>query len=158
MRTVWRITTRRFADTAFSGEGSRLFGGRWNRKGQAVVYTSESRSLAFLEMLVQDQLLRARYVLIAARLPASLSIMTLEQRELRPDWRTPQARGTVQQIGAAWLREGKVCALIVPSAVIPGEQNVLLNPTHPDFNRIQLGEPEDMSTDLRLIRGWNQAS
>ena len=50
-RTVWRITTRRFVESAFSGEGARLFGGRWNRPGQPLVYTAESRSLALLEMM-----------------------------------------------------------------------------------------------------------
>lgn len=152
IRTVWRITTRRFADTAFSGEGARLFGGRWNRKGQAVVYTSESRSLALLEMLVQDQPLRAHYVLIAATLPAAVSTMTIEARALPADWRTAQARSGSQEIGAAWLREGKACALIVPSAVMPGEHNVLLNPAHPYFERIRFDKPEELSTDLRLIR------
>jgi len=73
MSPVWRITTRRLADQAFSGEGARLFGGRWNRVGQSVIYTAESRSLAMLEMLVQDEPLRAHYVLIPAHLPENIS-------------------------------------------------------------------------------------
>ncbi|MBP7442407.1 MAG: RES family NAD+ phosphorylase, partial [Thauera sp.] len=54
MRTVWRITTARFAAAAFSDEGARLHGGRWNPKGHGVIYTAESQSLALLEMLAQD--------------------------------------------------------------------------------------------------------
>ena len=46
MQTVWRITSARFAATAFSGEGARLYGGRWNPKGWEVVYTAQSQSLA----------------------------------------------------------------------------------------------------------------
>ena len=72
MRTVWRITTARFAQTAFSGEGARLYGGRWNPKGWEVVYTAESQSLGLLELMVQDDPLRAHYVLIPAQLPADL--------------------------------------------------------------------------------------
>ena len=67
-RPVWRITTRRFANQAFTGEGARLYGGRWNRVGQPLIYTAESRSLALLEMLVQDDPLRAHYVLVPAYL------------------------------------------------------------------------------------------
>lgn len=63
MRT-WRLTTARHAHTAFTGEGARRYGGRWNAKGVPVVYTAGSLSLAMLEMLVQDQPLRARYVAI----------------------------------------------------------------------------------------------
>jgi RES domain-containing protein len=66
MLVVWRLLTARFAhprENAFTGEGARLCGGRWNRKGVAMVYTAGSRSLATLEMPVQDEPLRARYVM-----------------------------------------------------------------------------------------------
>ena len=59
MLTVWRLVTARFADSAFSGEGARLYGGRWNRKGVPIVYTAGSQSLVMLEILVQDEPLRA---------------------------------------------------------------------------------------------------
>ena len=72
MLSVWRITTAAFARSAFSGEGARLYGGRWNPKGVPIVYTAASQSLALLEMLVQDQPLRARYVIIEARIPGGL--------------------------------------------------------------------------------------
>jgi RES domain-containing protein len=74
MLSVWQITTAAFARSAFSGEGARLYGGRWNPKGEPIVYTAASQSLAMLEMLVQDQPLRARYMMIEARIPAALSI------------------------------------------------------------------------------------
>ena len=89
MRTVWRITTARFAAAAFSDEGARLHGGRWNPKGHGVIYTAESQSLALLEMLVQDAPLRARYVLIPAQLPADLAVRQVDAAALPTDWRTP---------------------------------------------------------------------
>ena len=73
MPTVWRITTQRFAARAFSGEGARLYGGRWNPKGWEVVYTAESQSLALLELMVQDDPLRAHYVLMAVEIPAEMA-------------------------------------------------------------------------------------
>lgn len=151
-QTVWRITTRRFADAAFSGEGARLFGGRWNRPGQSVVYTAESRSLALLEMLVQDDPLRAHYVLIPAHVPDTVSREKIDVSALPTGWRNPEKRDHLQELGANWLREARSCLLVVPSAVVPAELNFLINPLHPDFASIKLGEPELFETDLRLIR------
>jgi len=151
-QTVWRITTRRFAQSAFSGEGARLFGGRWNRPGQSVIYTAQSRSLALLEMLVQDDPLRANYVLIPAHMATSVSSQTLLPTDLPPNWRTAAARDALLSIGAQWLRELRSAVLVVPSAVVPAECNFLINPLHTDFQRIRLGQPEPLETDLRLLR------
>lgn len=152
MRTVWRITTARFAATAFSGEGARLYGGRWNPKGFELVYTAESRSLALLEMMVQDAPLRARYVLIPAQLPDTVSVTPVEVADLPADWRRLDRRDALQRIGRDWLAQGRSAVLAVPSAVVPAERSYLLNPRHPDFSRIIIGEPEALETDLRLMR------
>jgi len=151
-QTVWRITTRRFADTAFSGEGARLYGGRWNRPGQSLVYTAESRSLALLEMLVQDDPLRASYVLIPAQLAADIAIDSLQPADLPLDWRAPAGREVLQSLGAQWLHSLRSAVLVVPSAVVSAERNFLINPAHPDFQRILVGQPEALETDLRLLR------
>lgn len=147
---VWRITTRRFTDQASSGEGARLYGGRWNRVGQPVVYTAESRSLALLEMLVQDEPLRAHYVLIPVYLPEEVSLETLEVNALPSDWRSHAGRHALQRLGAEWLRTSRSCVLSVPSAVMPAERNFLINPLHPDCRHIRLGKPETLDTDMRL--------
>ena len=149
-RTVWRITTRRFADQAVSGEGARLYGGRWNRVGQAMVYTAENRSLALLEMRVQDEPLLANYILIPAHLPANVSIEILGHNVLPNDWRTPAGREALQSLGGEWLRQLRSCVLAVPSSVMPAELNFLINPLHPDFKHITLGDPEILETDMRL--------
>ncbi|MCO5112372.1 MAG: RES family NAD+ phosphorylase [Burkholderiaceae bacterium] len=151
-QTVWRITTARFAATAFSGEGARLYGGRWNPKGWEVVYTAQSQSLALLELMVQDDPLRAHYVLVPAQLPAGLPEIRIETAQLPDGWRTLGGRGALQAMGQAWLQEGKAAVLNVPSAVLPAERNILLNPRHPDFARIAMGTPESLQTDTRLLR------
>ena len=102
--TAWRVVTERYADSAFSGEGARLYGGRWNPKGVALVYTAHTQSLALLEMLVQDSPLRARYVLIPARIPDIL-IERVDAAKLPADWRELSARAELQQIGAMWARK-----------------------------------------------------
>jgi RES domain-containing protein len=150
MPRTWRLTTARFAPSAFTGDGARRFGGRWNPKGVPVVYTAGSLSLAMLEMLVQDQPLRARYVAIPAEIPDDLATEHVTQDQLPHDWREPAAREALCALGAEWARRQDSAVLAVPSAVIPIETNYLLNPAHPDFGRVGIGEPEVLVTDLRL--------
>ena len=152
MPTAWRITTARFADTAFSGEGARLYGGRWNPKGWQVVYTAESQSLALLELMVQDDPLRAHYVLMSAEIPADMAQTRIEATQLPSDWRTIGARDVLQDLGAAWLQAAATAVLSVPSAVVPAERNYLLNPRHRDFVHIRIGPPQSLQTDVRLLR------
>ena len=152
MLSVWRITTAAFARSAFSGEGARLYGGRWNPKGVPMVYTAANQSLAMLEMLVQDQPLRARYMMIEARLPSAVAIDRVRVDDLPSDWREIGARGKLQAIGADWARKGSTAVFAVPSAIVPAEANYLLNPLHPDFRRIKIGKPSTVETDLRLIK------
>jgi RES domain-containing protein len=152
MLTVWRLLTARFAQSAFSGEGARLYGGRWNRKGVPMVYTAGSQSLAMLEMLVQDEPLRARYVMVTATLPKNLKIERVTLAQLPADWRDLGAREQLQAIGTDWAKRRSSSVLAVPSVVIPTETNYLLNPLHPSFARIAIGKPEEFVTDLRLIR------
>ncbi|MBU2601964.1 MAG: RES domain-containing protein [Actinobacteria bacterium] len=152
MLRVWRLVTARFADSAFSGEGARLHGGRWNRKGVPMVYTAGSQSLALLEMLVQDDPLRARYVVIAADIPEQVAIDRLTERDLPADWRELGAREDLRELGSAWARGLSSAVLAVPSAVLPAESNYLLNPLHPAFDQIEIGEAQPFFTDLRLFR------
>ncbi|MDR5760580.1 RES domain-containing protein [Caballeronia sp. LZ035] len=149
--TAWRVTTERFADSSFSGEGARLYGGRWNPKGLALVYTAQTQSLALLEMLVQDSPLRARYIMIPARIPESL-IGRVDSASLPNDWRDLEARNELQEIGAAWARNQTSAVLAVPSSVVPAETNYLLNPIHPDFPLIAIGSRDEWETDPRLLR------
>ena len=150
MTIVWRMLTARFAETAFSGEGARLYGGRWNRKGIPIIYTAGSQSLAVLEMLVQDEPLRARYVMIPAILPTNLKIERVKIDQLPADWRGADKREHLQAVGTAWAASRSSAVLAVPSAVIPAETNYLLNPLHPAFARIEIGNAERFFTDPRL--------
>lgn len=150
MFPVWRIVTAGFVDTAFSGEGARRYGGRWNRKGVPLVYTAGSQSLALLEMLVQDEPLRARYRMIPVQIPADLTVQRIGPEQLPTDWRDAAALETLRALGTHWATGMASAVLAVPSAVVPAETNYLLNPRHPDFARIDFGQPEVLVTDLRL--------
>lgn len=151
MLTVWRIATARSSESLFSGEGARRYGGRWNHKGIPVVYTAGSQSLALLEMLVQDQPLRARYLMIPADLPTELGIERIDPHQLPSSWRDHPAAEQLRDIGSSWATAVSSAVLAVPSAVIPAETNYLLNPRHPGFVEISIGEPQELVTDLRLV-------
>ena len=149
---VFRIVTQRHVADAFSGEGARLYGGRWNPKGIRVVYTASSRALAMLEMLAQDQPLRAHYTIIPAAIPASIKVERLALTKLPTDWAESNQNETLRTIGADWINRSKAAVLCVPSAVVPSEFNYLLNPGHADFKRIKIGNAEIIKTDARLIQ------
>lgn len=155
---VFRITTSRHAGDAFSGEGARLFGGRWNPKGTPLVYTAATRSLALLEMLVQDQPLRAQYTLIPAELPEDLRIDNLIPADLPKSWRSLAGRPLLQAIGREWLEHAESAVLSVPSVVLPQEKNYLINPRHPDFAKLQFSATEPLDTDSRLLRPRTEMS
>jgi RES domain-containing protein len=148
---VWRLCAAEHAATAFSGTGARLFGGRWSVPGLPAVYCSESRALATLEVLAHvdepGRLAGRKWVHMSAILSPEL----LEKPTRVPDfWRQyPHPRET-QLFGSAWLREKRSPALRLPSAVVPGEFNYLLNPLHPQFDRVKIGPPEAFAFDPRL--------
>ncbi|MBV9392402.1 MAG: RES domain-containing protein [Verrucomicrobia bacterium] len=152
MTPVWRIVQRRYVDSAFSGEGSAKYGGRWIHKRTAVVYASQSESLAQLEILVRTSRPGglASYVLIEAQIPETL-IETLEAGELPGDWRQSPEPNSTKNIGTKWVAEGRSAVLAVPSVVVPSELNYILNPAHPDFIKIKIGKPKAIDWDERLI-------
>lgn len=149
---VWCIVAGRHREHAFDGEGARLYGGRWNHPGTPAVYAASHLSLAALELFVHvdPDTVPDDLVAIPARLPEALEIEALPPSELPANWRAYPAPETVQAIGDTWLRSLSAPALLVPSAVLPRESNVLLNPEHPDFRRIEIGTPEQFSFDPRM--------
>ncbi|MBL9186279.1 MAG: RES domain-containing protein [Opitutaceae bacterium] len=148
---LWRLCRSIYADEAFSGRGAYLLGGRWSPPGAGVVYCADSRSLAAMEVLVhhigtgvfRDSL----WVQIAADVPSDL--VEIPAR-VPGEWREPSPVASVQAFGAAWFREQRSVALRVPSSVVLGEFNYLLNPAHPEFKRVKLGQPEPFNFDPRL--------
>ena len=131
---VWRICKKRHVRTAFSGIGAEKHGGRWNRKGERMVYASSSLSLATLELFVhlEPRLIPSDLHSIVATLPDSVSFEELTIKQLPKNWRRYPAPARLQAIGSKWLRGKRSFVLIVPSAVNPDEKNILLNPLHPE--------------------------
>jgi RES domain-containing protein len=81
-----------------------------------------------------------------------MKIERVKPEDLPEDWRNPESRGRLQAIGADWIKRNSSAVLAVPSSVIPAETNYLLNPLHPSFKKIEIGEAQEFLTDLRLPR------
>jgi RES domain-containing protein len=148
--TAWRVVKQRIAGTAFDGEGAREFGGRWNSTGHAVVYTASTTSLALLEILVHsDAGLLAHYVAIPVTFKGEL-VDVVDADLLPAGWSTHPSPFELKRIGDEWIDSRRSCVLRVPSAVVTHEWNYLLNPAHPDFSSVDIGDPIAVETDARL--------
>jgi RES domain-containing protein len=149
---VWRLCRARHAATAFDGEGARLFGGRWNEKGVAVVYTSATLSLAALEVLVHHRvpIPPQEFVAIAADLPDDSPPETVDVSKLPSDWQADPPPRALPRLGSEWARSLRSLVLIVPSALVPQEFNYLINPRHPAAARLSLHPPRAFPFDPRF--------
>lgn len=152
MPTAWRIVKSRYVVGAFDGEGARLYGGRWNSPGTPMVYAAQHKSLAILEILVhlEKTSVMPAYSLVWASFEEDL-IEVLLLSGLPEGWREYPASGELKAIGERWVRERRSAVLAVPSVIVEEESNYLINPGHPDFAAIQIGEPEPFEFDIRLL-------
>lgn len=147
----------RIAKTQFigdlSGTGSRLHGGRWNQKGTALIYASESRALAALEYLVHFPMALVPTDLSILRIdvPDDTDVKTVQMASLPKDWRAYPPPQDLPAIGTKWALSNETLLLRVPSVVVDAEFNYLINPTHPEFKRIRPRRPQAFVLDQRLL-------
>lgn len=145
---AYRIVKREFAATAFSGEGARLYGGRWNSPGVSVVYTSSTIALAVLEWRAHLAQWPAPAVMVV-EIQFSASLV-LPASKLPQNWKQLPSPRANAAVGDDWIQSGISAILRLPSAIVPEEFNYLLNPAHPQFARISLGKPRVLRVDPRL--------
>jgi RES domain-containing protein len=148
---VWRITRSVHAAYPLSGEGAARAGNRWNSRGVRIGYTSTSRPLAVLEMLVHVSCegVPDDVVLIPIDVP---SVLITELETPPKDWNALPFGDRGRQAGDTWAREKKSAALLVPSVVLPAERNLLINPLHPEFTQVKIHAPEFHAIDRCLLR------
>lgn len=151
---VYRLVKERYANSALDGSGAKAYGGRWNSKGVAVVYASDSVSLATLELLVhlhRSEVLN-RYALLSLDVPDT-DIMTLDETALPRNWRSDPPPSSTAAIGDQWVVRRVSLALTVPSTLIPQQRNVLIDPAHADFEGVLASRTnEPFVFDSRLAR------
>ena len=150
--SIWRISKRKYAAIAFNEEGARRFGGRWNSRGKSVVYTSATLSLAALETFVHMEVEDAgnMFAYTRAGIPEDIQIEKIDISQLPSNWRNLPAPLSLATIGDRWFDADNTAVLAVPSAVIPVENNYLINPDFRDFSRIQIHEPQPFELDPRM--------
>jgi RES domain-containing protein len=148
---AFRIVKKRHALVAFSGDGAREYGGRWNLSGTPMVYAAQTRALAALESLAHyaGAERRIAFVVFELEVPDAL-VLRLPSRRLPDDWRREEPSASTQAIGSEWQRGGESVALLVPSVLIPQEFCLLLNPEHPDTKKVMVRFPEPFELDSRL--------
>ncbi|NKE73644.1 RES family NAD+ phosphorylase [Candidatus Manganitrophus noduliformans] len=151
MREVYRIALAKHARD-LSGKGARLTGGRWNTKDTAVIYTSESRSLAAMEYLVHVSLTDIPPEIKITSIGISETIIPkeIDPSDLPKDWRKSPAPFLLGDIGAKWVSGMDSLLLRVPSAVVLHEFNILINPAHPDMKSVKIVDVESFIYDERL--------
>jgi RES domain-containing protein len=151
---VWRLSKRQYADAAFTGQGPRLYGGRWNPVGVPVVYTSLSLSLAVLEVFVHmiGPAKPDDYVSVAVDLGIEESKADrINEDQLPDDWRRVD-HPALMSMGAEWAKSMRSLVLLVPSVIIDGEWNAVINPLHPDAERIAVEKPKPFHFDARMFK------
>lgn len=150
-RVLWRLVRPDYAP-GLDGEGARLAGGRWNSPGRAVVYCSETLALAVLESFVHlPPALRGvarlpEMTAVQLALPQGAQLWQPEAAELPK----PGDADACREFGDDWLDSARTLALAVPSAVVPGERNWLINPAHPDADKVEVLAEEAFRFDPRM--------
>lgn len=147
---VYRIGKTRYA-TDLSGEGARLYGGRWNHKLTACIYTSESRALAVLEYTVNVNIeaIPRSLSITVIEIPSS-SIFTITENKLPGNWKESPAPAATKDFGTQLLKAAKTAIIKIPSAIISQECNYLLNPAHINSKAFKIVEVSDFVYDVRI--------
>jgi RES domain-containing protein len=149
---LYRISRAVYARD-LSGEGSRRFGGRWNKKGVPVIYTSSHQSLAALEVLVHVPVtsIPEDLQLITLKVPVTEETEQILTSDLPEDWQAYPAPDRLAEIGTNWAKRGEGLLLRVPSAIIPDESNFLINPLHEEARKIEIHAVRDYQFDKRIF-------
>jgi RES domain-containing protein len=147
----WRIVKEKHAKTAFSGEGARIFEGRWNSAGVRMVYCSEHLSLAALEILVHTQpiVIQGKFRVFEVCWEEAMT-SAIELKKLPKGWNTQPPTAASKSIGDEWIRSARSVVLAVPSVIVPQERTFLLNPEHRAFAKIRIRDIGSFVLDPRL--------
>ena len=150
---VYRLIKEKYKNV-LSGKGAEKAGARWNSKGYAMLYTSESRSLCTAEVAVHTPLgnIPLNYFLIVIEIPDTINFPELKISDLPKDWEALPHSNSTQLIGNKFLEEAKYLIMKVPSVVVQGDYNYLLNPAHKFFSKMKIIKTESFEFDERLFR------
>ncbi|MCG2588707.1 RES family NAD+ phosphorylase [Rhodohalobacter sulfatireducens] len=148
---LFRITKKQYIRD-LSGEGSRRFGGRWNEQGTAMLYASQNESLAALEILAHTPIseIPNDLSLLVLSIPSSIALKSVDPNELPDNWMDYPSPHELARIGSRWVQSGASLMLQVPSALVRTDWNVLINPAHPQMDKVKIKEVFNFQFDSRI--------
>jgi len=151
---VFRLSRKKYG-TQLSGMGAARLGGRWNSRGVEIIYTADSRALALAEVVVHLSLtaLPKDFMMMAIELPKNAAVQQIRPEELPEQWQVFPPVRSLKSIGDRFVALGEALVLQVPSAVVPGDYNYLINPHHVAFDEVRVVGMEDFRFDPRLTAG-----
>ncbi len=147
---VYRLTKGKYKDQ-LSGIGAAIMGGRWNSLGIEIIYSATNRALAMSEVAVHVafELLKDNYHMMEVELPDDF--LEVSPSSLLEEWNSFPYNESSRHIGDTFVINNEALALRVPSAVVQGEWNVLINPRHKKFSRIKITNVVPFRLDRRLF-------
>ena len=150
---VFRLANKKYP-IELSGIGASITGARWNSKGNEVIYTAQSRALAMAEVVVHVTLatMPSGFAMLTVFIPDDLFIEEINVKKLPLGWNSFPELIDTQKMGDEFIRNKKSAVMKVPSAVVKGDFNYLLNPYHEDFYRIKIIHQEDFPFDKRIFK------
>jgi len=148
---VYRISKCKYIED-LSGLGAATYPGRWNGKGTYILYTAATASLALLESVVHiSNIPTIPYCMIGIEIPDN-ELAEVSVKDLPAGWQNNPPAEDLKEIGNQFVKEGKYLALKIPSALMPEEFNIILNPSHPDFKKVKIISKRNLSIDERLLK------
>lgn len=150
---VYRLTREKFSSD-LSGVGAAIKGARWNSVGVEMIYTAANRSLAMAEVAVHLSMatLPDDYMMMTIFIPDDMEIVKIDAADLPMDWNKFPHPINTQNIGDSFIAKNASCVLKIPSSVTEGDYNLLLNPHHVDFKRIEIIDCKKFTFDQRLFK------
>lgn len=132
--------------------GAVQYGGRWNPIGMPALYCGTSIAICSLEKLVHVGAgAFPPLVLVAVDIPDDTLLYAPDLAQLPNGWNAMPTSGAAQAFGRAWLEGGTELGMKVPSVIVPEESNVILNPRHPDYGRVELQIVRPFTFDGRIF-------
>jgi len=149
----YRLAREKYKDS-LSGAGAAKCGGRWNSLGIELIYTASNRALAMAELLVNMKMdeIPDDYFMMSISIPDDTKLKQIIVEHLPSQWNSlVEYMPVTKSIGNAFIQENEYCLLQVPSAVVKGDYNILINPFHKSFKKISIVEVEKFPFDRRLF-------
>lgn len=150
---LFRLSKKKYA-TAFNGKGAAKSNNRWNSKGTEIIYTAESRALAMAEVAVHVTMatLPKDFVMLTIDVPDEIEIKKIDLKDLDENWNMMLPNSKTKKIGDVFIDDLEFCILKVPSAVVKGDFNYLINPYHKQFKKIKIIDVTNFPFDKRMFQ------